>query len=417
VGEVMMAVCAMARAYEESLMKSIRISSAWMKRRKQAAEEGRAFSPTSNPAWIRVDNGKMKTIPEAVKIVRRVFDLACEGKGITTIARILNNEGIPSLNSFRKGRTSTLWSQSIVKNIIQGRKVLGEMHFHKFETDESGHPVKDKQGRRKRIPAGDPVKDYFPAIIDPATRAKANKIIIDRPSRGKTSKQNLNLFGKIAFDRKTGEAIYVRSGGNSRGKNGQKCWQYVPAGVRKGARGGKKWVGWKLEKLFFATISQALKVEGSVAGAEADLALAEEQLEDVQASLRGLEEFLTKSLRDKNFDPSGMREQMTAQQKVLRFKKEEIEKLKETIHAGAGAIRIDPNETDRAKLIEVIRANVERIDLDCDKQEFRCVLMNGIEYEVKKLEGAWEIESKHFDTGAAETFTPEQLLKLKKKAA
>jgi DNA invertase Pin-like site-specific DNA recombinase len=416
VGEVMMAICAMARAHEESLMKSIRISSAWKKRRKQAAEEGRAFSPTSNPSWIRVDNGKMKTIPEAVKIVRRVFELACEGKGVTTIARIMNNEGHPSLNTFR-GRKKVIWNQVTVKKLIRGRTVIGEIHFHKFETDESGHPVKDKQGRRKRIPAGEPVKDYFPTIIDPATRAKANKIIIDRPSRGKTCKQNLNLFGKIAFDRKTGEPIYVRTAGEPY-KNGRKWWQYVPKGVREGIREGEKWVGRHLDELFFATITQALNVEGSVAGAEADLALAEEQLADVQTRIRGLEKFLTESLRDKDFDPSGIREQMTAQQKVLKFKKEEIEKLKDEIHAGAGAIRIDPNETNRAKLIEVIRANVERIDLDCDKQEFRCVLMNGIEYEVKKEGEGWSIESDHFEAGDKKVFTSiEQLRKLKKKAA
>ena len=102
----------------------------------------------------------------------------------------------------------------------------------------------------------------------------------------------------------------------------------------------------------------------------------------------------------------------------MKFKIEEVEKLKDEIHAGAGAIRIDPNETDRLKLIEVIRANVQRIDLDCEKKEFRVRLMNGIEYEVLKERGGWRIKSDHFDPGEKEVFTSiEQLRKLKKKAA
>lgn len=420
VGEVMMAICTMARAHEESAIKSDRVASAWKKQR-DAIRSGKSKEIPDSlvPTWIRKEREGFKINAKAAKVVRRVFELACEGKGVTAIRNAMNAEGHPSLNHLRRGKGG-LWNLVTINSLLSERKVLGEIQLRKYVRDENGEYVLDEKGRRMRENAGDPIKEYFPAIIDPATFAKARKLVFRNFTRkGRSSVAHYNLFGKVAFDRKTGESIILKTGGRKNVKPGElkNRWNYVPAGIRLGARKGSHWVGWHLEKLFFASISQALKVEGSVAGAEADLALAEEQLEEVKTRIQGLETFLFDSIGDEDFDPSGIREKLKAQQSVLKFKKEEIEKLKETIHAGAGAIRIDLGETDRKKLIEVIRANVERIDIDCEKQEFRCVLMNGIEYEVKKVEGGWTIESDHFDPGENETFTPEQLLKLKKKAA
>jgi DNA invertase Pin-like site-specific DNA recombinase len=420
--EVMMAICTMARAHEESANKSRLNSSAWAKKRKEAAE-GKKGSAVNNPGWIRESkDGSLEVVPEAAKAIRRVFELACEGKSISAIRSTMNAEKHPTLGFFKTGKKS-FWSFVTVKSLFTNRKVLGEFQFHKFEKDENGRYLQCSNGRRIRKAVGEPIKDYLPAIIDPATFAKARKILVDRPSqRGRKSPACLNLFTKVAFDRKTGETIQIHTGGGltkaaiARGlKN---AWTYMPAGIRVGARKGPNWVGWHLEELFFASITQALKVEGSVAGAEADLALAEEQLEEVKKTIKGLEKFLLDSIGKEDFDPSGMRDHLEAQQKVLKFKKEEIEKLKDEIHAGAGAIRLDPKQKDRKKLMEVIRANVQRIDLDCEKQEFRCVLMNGIEYEVKKVEGGWRIKSDHFDPGEKEVFDSiKQLRKIQKKAA
>ena len=422
VGEVMMAICTMARAHEESVIKSDRITSAWAKKRKEVFEEGKKFSSVCNPGWIRENkDGTLEAIPEAVKAVRRVFELACEGKCISAILHTMNAEKHKSLGFFKRGKKG-YWSFVTVKSLFLDRKVLGEKQFHKFEKDERGQYKNDSKGRRIQNAIGEPVKDYFPAIIDPATFAKARKILVDRPSmRGRKSKACFNLFSKVAFDRKTGETIQIRTGGKTpaASASGLKSgWNYIPTGIRKGARKGSHWVGWHLEDLFFATISQALNVEGSVAGAEADLALAEEQLEEVKKTIKGLEKFLLDSIGKEDFDPSGMRDHLEAQQKVLKFKIEEVEKLKDEIHAGAGAIRIDPKENDRAKLIEVVRANVQRIDLDCESKEFRVRLMNGIEYEVLKEGEGWAIESDHFEAGDKKPFsTIKQLRKLKKKAA
>ena len=425
VGEVMMAICTMARAHEESAIKSDRNSSAWEKKRKEIFEGGKKGNSSCNPGWIRENkDGELETIPEAVKAVRRVFELACEGKCQTAIRDIMNAEKHPSLGFFQRGK-KTFWSFATVRSLFMDRKVLGEMQFKKWEKDENGEYVLDEKGRKIQKLVGEPVKDYFPAIIDPATFAKARKIVVARPSmRGRKSPAYYNLFSKVAFDKKTGEFIQIRTGGGktslpeSEARGLFSAWSYMPAGIRLNARKGAKWAGWHLEELFFASISQALKVEGSVAGAEADLALAEEQLKEARTRIKGLETFLFDSMGDEDFDPSGIREKLKAQQSVLKFKKEEIEKLKEEIHAGAGAIRLDPKQKDRKKLMEVIRANVQRIDLDCEKQEFRVRLMNGIEYEVLKERGGWRIKSDHFDPGEKEVFDSiKQLRKLKKKAS
>ena len=419
VGEVMMAICTMARAHEESSIKSNRNCSAWKKQRQEIRAGEKTISKVLLPTWIRMEGDGFAIIAEAAKVVRRVFELACEGKGVSAICRSMNKEDHPTLNHLRRGKGG-VWNIVTINTLLRDRKVIGEIQLRKFIRDENDDYVRDEKGKRQKEDSGDPIKDYYPAIIDPATFAKAKKLIFRNYSRrGRRSKVGYNLFSKIAFDKKTGETFQVSTGGRKIIKPGElrNTWKYVPSGVRAGKRGGAGWVGWHLEKLFFATVSQALKVEGSVAGAEADLALTEEQLKEAKTRIKGLETFLFDSIGDEDFDPSGIREKLKAQQSVLKFKKEEIEKLKDEIHAGAGAIRIDINETDRLKLIEVIRANVQRIDLDCESKEFRCVLMNGIEYEVKKVEGGWSIESDHFDPGENETFTPEQLLKLKKKAA
>jgi DNA invertase Pin-like site-specific DNA recombinase len=426
VGEVMMAVCSMARAHEESLIKSDRNCSAWKKQRKEIRAGEKTISKVLLPTWIRKEGKGFKVNAKAAKVVRRVFEFACEGKNITTIARVMNQEGHPTLNFLRRG-TGEVWNLVTINNLLNDRKVIGEIQLRKFIRDENDDYVRDEKGRRQKEDSGDPIKGYYPAIIDPATFAKARKLVFRNFSRrGRQSFKGYNLFGKIAFDKKTGETIHVYCG-SSRRKHikpgGMPSTKYIPSGIRAGKREGAGWIGWHLEKLFFATISQALNIEGSVAGAEADLALAEEQLEDVKTRIQGVEEFLLDSSGDEDFDPSGILEKLKVQQSVLKFKKEQIEQLKETIHAGAGAIRLDLEETDRKKMIEVIRANVERIDLDCDKQEFRVRLMNGIEYEVLKEDRkngkiAWRIDSKHFDAGEKKPFsTIKQLRKIQKKAA
>jgi DNA invertase Pin-like site-specific DNA recombinase len=352
VGEVLMAICTMARAHEESAIKSARIASSWAKKRKEIRDGKKSTSKVLLPTWIRKEGEGFKVNEKAAKVVRRVFELACEGKGVTALRNTMNREGHPSLNHLRRG-TGGVWNIVTVNDLLKNRKVIGEIQLRKFLRDENDDYVRDEKGRRQKEDSGDPIKDYYPPIIDPATFAKARKLIFRNFSRrGKRSFHGYNLFSKIAFDKKTGETIQIHTGGKREVKPGQLkyTWNYIPTGIRNGTRKGAKagWIGWHLEELFFATISQALNVEGSVAVAEADLALAEEQLKD-------------------------------------------------EIHAGARAIRIDPKETDRLKLIEVIGANVQRIDLDCESKEFRCVLMNGIEYDVKKVEGGWSIESDHFD--------------------
>ena len=188
------------------------------------------------------------------------------------------------MNHLRRG-TGGVWNIVTVNDLLKDRKVIGEIQLRKFLRDENDDYVLDEKGRKQKEDSGDPIKDYYPPIIDPATFAKARKLIFRNFSRrGKRSFHGYNLFSKIAFDKKTGETIQIHTGGKKEVKPGELkyTWNYIPTGIRNGTRKGAKagWIGWHLEKLFFATVTQALNVEGSVAGAEADLALAEEQLKE-----------------------------------------------------------------------------------------------------------------------------------------
>src|SRR5690606_15207072 len=58
-----------------------------------------------------------------------------------------------------------------------------------------------KSFKRKRVPAGEPIQNYFPRVIEPAIFLKAQSERKDREIKksGRTSNKVTNLFSKIAF--------------------------------------------------------------------------------------------------------------------------------------------------------------------------------------------------------------------------
>src|SRR5207247_112687 len=67
-------------AHQESKKKSERIREARDEARKLARSQGRILTRHA-PAWLTVEDGKFKAIPEAVKTIRKIFDLKLQGLG------------------------------------------------------------------------------------------------------------------------------------------------------------------------------------------------------------------------------------------------------------------------------------------------------------------------------------------------
>ncbi|MFS8121968.1 recombinase family protein [Rhizobium sp. BR 250] len=145
----------MARAHEESRIKSDRVSEAWRQKKETARKEGKPLTPRC-PEWLEVRDGAFVERPERVALVRRIFQETIEGFGRREIMRRLNVEEVPT---FRGGKG---WHTSSIAKVIQSHAVLGEYQPH------SG-----THKNRNRKPDGDPIPNYYPRIIDDETYWRA----------------------------------------------------------------------------------------------------------------------------------------------------------------------------------------------------------------------------------------------------
>lgn len=145
---LMFSLIVMARAHEESRIKSERVGEAWRQKKEKARAEGRPLTPRC-PEWLEVRGGAFVERPERVAIVRRVFQETIDGFGRREVMRRLNLEGVPT---FRGGKG---WHTSSIAKIIQSRAVLGEYQPHT-----------GTHRNRNRKPDGDPIPNYYPPIID-----------------------------------------------------------------------------------------------------------------------------------------------------------------------------------------------------------------------------------------------------------
>jgi DNA invertase Pin-like site-specific DNA recombinase len=173
-------ILAMSLAHQESRLKSERISATWEKRRQVA--RARQIPMSANcPGWLRIsgegDNRQLEPIPERVAIIRRIFDETVRGLGHWKIAERLNLDGAEAYRS-KKG-----WNPSSVRKIQSNESVIGIFQPHK------------KIGS-KRIPEGDPIIGYFPAIIEEAQFWQAQEVIRkrDRHSAGPKGPTYANLL-------------------------------------------------------------------------------------------------------------------------------------------------------------------------------------------------------------------------------
>lgn len=176
--KLIIGLAVMSRGHEESRTKSERIGAANQKKRDRArAGEGQITATT--PAWIdarRINTNRYEfSLNSHAETVRLIYGLAARGLGATAIARHLNANGVPTFGT-QKG-----WYQSIIKLILRRADVIGTFQPHRLIDG-------------KRVPDGDPIKDYFPAAIDSDLflRVQATRQLVGRP--GRRGKTFANLF-------------------------------------------------------------------------------------------------------------------------------------------------------------------------------------------------------------------------------
>jgi hypothetical protein len=131
------------------------------------------------------DRKRYELIPERVATIRLIFELSCAGKGCNAIADELQGRGIKTVEG--KSR----WHPNFIIRMLQDRACLGEFQPQMRAT------------RTRSVNVGEPIPDYFPAIIDQRTFDRANTLVSSRnlrKTRGPSKPHRTNIFKDILFD-------------------------------------------------------------------------------------------------------------------------------------------------------------------------------------------------------------------------
>ncbi|HAS6182209.1 TPA: hypothetical protein I7160_02235 [Vibrio vulnificus] len=163
------------RAFEESERKSHMILNAKAKAREEARATGKIITRRC-PSWLQVNADKtaFETLPERVETLQKIFELYTNGYGTPRVARYLTDEG-------RKPLTGRAWYPRSVSRLLQYRAVLGE-----YQPTLNGKPE------------GDPIKNYYPAIITEDLFNEAQAILKEGGAgKGRRGNEMRNYFAGL----------------------------------------------------------------------------------------------------------------------------------------------------------------------------------------------------------------------------
>jgi DNA invertase Pin-like site-specific DNA recombinase len=296
------------RAYNESATKAMRGRAYWEGQRTKLAAEKRPVHKVL-PAWLRLsaDRKQIEVIPEAAEAVRLIYRWAREGLGIEPITARLNAQGIPPIgNNIRKEVFKTTWARSYVAKLLQGREVLGEFQPHVMKRVPVDLQQPDGPTRWKRVPHGEPVKGYFPAVV---TEDEYNLTRQAVKGRGKeVGPQGVgvaNLFTALIRDARDGETMQLTYAGSSRKNNTRVLLSY---GVRNG-KPGAVYLPFPYDPIEIAFLESVRELKAAdvtggdgAADAEAGIAALQGRLADIEANISHVKERLRRKYSDELAD-------------------------------------------------------------------------------------------------------------------
>lgn len=214
IGQLVMSLVIMGRAHEESAIKSKRGAAAWQQKREKLAQGHKLTA--LGPAWLRLSDDKrhFETIPERAAVLPMIFQMKAEGVGLESIARRLNALDVWKPQGPRNPTGG--WRKSYVEKILHTRAVIGEFQAHKM-----------KDG--KRVPDGEPIPDYFPAVVEQELFNQVQAIFARRAALpghgGGVNRRVANLFGGglARCARCDATMVYVNKGPTPRGGEYLQC--------------------------------------------------------------------------------------------------------------------------------------------------------------------------------------------------
>jgi DNA invertase Pin-like site-specific DNA recombinase len=174
--DLIVSLVVMSRAHEESATKSKRISASWSNKRDHARSSGKPMTAIC-PNWLKFVGGKYQIIDDRADFIRAIFKMSLEfNMGSQAIATELNNGGVKPWGISSKRNKTGLWGKSYITKILQNPAVYG-----------CYQPCKKMNG--KRVPTGEELNDYYPAIIE--------KSVFDQ-NRSKRSKRKIIDIGRAS---------------------------------------------------------------------------------------------------------------------------------------------------------------------------------------------------------------------------
>jgi DNA invertase Pin-like site-specific DNA recombinase len=180
-------------AYQESKDKSDYARSSWVAKRRAAQAGGDGLLSGRHPAWLTVKDGRFEVIAEAAASINLVFKWKLDGLGVGRITKRLNAEApwSPPVNEKRKGHG---WNETYTRAILVNEQVIGVCQPHEFREApvDPAKPRGDK--RRRRVPVGEPIPDYFPGVVDPQVFHAVQRLLETNPDKGGRREKATNLF-------------------------------------------------------------------------------------------------------------------------------------------------------------------------------------------------------------------------------
>ena len=178
--KLIVSIVYMARANDESEMKSRRSRAAWSNGRQQARENNKVIANSRLPSWLMLEGDKIVPIPERVAIVNEMFQMARSGQGYQQIAKVFRDN---DYKTFGQGKA---WRPAGIQSVVKSRAVIGEFQPHIIYEG-------------KRVPDGDPLFGYYPTVVSPAIFAEVQHIVDKRSNHSGSYRKGLynNLFSGV----------------------------------------------------------------------------------------------------------------------------------------------------------------------------------------------------------------------------
>jgi DNA invertase Pin-like site-specific DNA recombinase len=221
------------RAHDESYVKSMRGKAYWDGARRKAGEK-KVHKRKLTPAWLRLtdDRKDFEVITEAADTIKLIYRWAGEGLGIDPITARLNRQGVKPI-----GRAGA-WRRSYVAKLLRDRSLLGEYQPHVMQLVPEDPEKPDGPMVLGRVPHGDPIADYFPAIISETEWFRVRHAVKERGrTRGRTGSIVSSLFTGLIRDARDSQVMHLGYSHSSRKSNARVLLSY---GCRNGEPGTVK---------------------------------------------------------------------------------------------------------------------------------------------------------------------------------